>query len=145
MISDVDEFDNFQPICKYTIQVLFFVSLDSVSIINLNDYNINYFLYLLVSYWINQCSYLCIFLFTTGVFYMSDLKIYEFSCLYDVLIYLLICIYAYLCICIILYIVVKCQIKSPHLLIRVLYKYKCVILFNICFLSESIHSYVMIF
>ena len=32
---------------------------------------------------------------------MSDLKIYEFSCLYDVLIYLPICIYAYLCICII--------------------------------------------
>lgn len=103
MISDVDEFDNFQPICKYTIQVLFFVSLDGVSIINnyLDDYNINYFLYLRVSYWINQCSYLCIFLFTTGVFYKSDLKIYDFSCLYDVLIYLPICIYAYVCIWII--------------------------------------------
>ena len=51
MISDVDEFDiYFKPICKYTIQVLFFVSLDGVSIINLDDYNINYFLYLLVSY-----------------------------------------------------------------------------------------------
>ena len=49
MIIDVDEFDNFQPICKYTMQVLFFVSLDGVSIINLNDYNY-YFLYLLVSY-----------------------------------------------------------------------------------------------
>ena len=83
---------------------------------------------------------------------MSDLNIYEFSCLYDVLIYLPICIYAYLCICIIyiyiyiyIYIVVKCQIKSPHLLVCVLYKYKCLILFNIFFLSESIHSYVMIF
>ena len=32
---------------------------------------------------------------------MSDLNIYEFSCLYDVLIYLPICIYAYVCICII--------------------------------------------
>ena len=41
MISDVDEFDNFQPICKYTVQVLFFTSLDGVSIINLDDYNIN--------------------------------------------------------------------------------------------------------
>lgn len=120
MISDVDEFDNFQPICKYTIQVLFFVSLDGVSIINLDDYNINYFLYLLVSYWLNQCSYLCIFLFTAGVFYMSDLKNYEFSCLYDVLIYLPICI-DQLCLSMyVLYIVVKCQIKSPHLLICVL-------------------------
>ena len=27
---------------------------------------------------------------------MSDLKIYEFSCLYDVLIYLPVCIYAYI-------------------------------------------------
>lgn len=139
MIIDVDEFDNFQPICKYTIQVLFFLSLDGVFIINLNDYSINYFLYLLVSYWINQCSYLCIFLFTTGVFYMSDLwKFMNFhACMMCLSMYLSVSMLIYVYV---LHILVKCQIKSPHLphlLICVLYKYKCVILFNIFFLVRK--------